>query len=82
MQTQNRKYYENLFRPYPDLVTIAQFRKMLGGIANGTARKLLQENHVQHFMINHTYLIPKTYIIDYVLSAHYSTYKKTLQVEI
>ena len=82
MQTKDRKYYETLFRPYPDLVTIDQFRKMLGGIGNGTARKLLQENYVHHFMIKHTYLIPKTYIVDYVLSDHYSTYKKTLQVEI
>lgn len=82
MQIKNRKYYETLFRPYPDLVTIDQFRKMLGGIGNGTARKLLQENSVRHFMIRRTYLIPKTYIVDYVLSDQYNTYKKTLQVEI
>ena len=82
MQTKNRKYYEDLFRPYPDLVTLDQFRKMLGGIGDGTARKLLRANRVQHFLINHTYLIPKVCIIDYVLCDHYAEFKKTLKVQI
>ena len=82
VQTKNRKYYEALFRPYPDLVTLDQFRQMLGGIGDGTARKLLRANRVQHFLINHTYLIPKVCVIDYVLSTHYSEFKKTLKVQI
>ncbi len=82
MKTKNRKYYEALFSTYPDLVTLGQFRKMLGGICAGTARKLLRENRVQHFMIRYTYLIPKTYIIDYVLSDDYAEFKKTLKVKI
>lgn len=82
MQTKNRKHYENLFSPYPDLVTLDQFRKMLGGICAGTARKLLQENRVHHFMVRHTYLIPKVWVIEYVLSDDYAEFKKTLKVQI
>ena len=82
MQTKSKKYYETLFLPYPDLVTISQFRKMLGGIGDGTARKLLRANLVRHLVVNHTYLIPKVYIVDYVLSAHYAKFKKMLKVEI
>ena len=33
-----RKYYEQLFNKYPDVVTLSQFRNMLGGIGDGTAR--------------------------------------------
>ena len=53
---------------------------MLGGIGDKTARKLIRENRVQHFCIRCTYLIPKAWVIDYVLSEHYTEYKKTLKV--
>ena len=32
----NRKYYENLFADYPSVVTLTQFRGMLGGIGDST----------------------------------------------
>ena len=54
-----RKYYEQLFNKYPDVVTLSQFRNMLGGIGDGTARKLMRENRVKHYYIRSTYLIPK-----------------------
>ena len=28
----NRSYYEKLFKAYPDVVTLPEFRAMLGGI--------------------------------------------------
>lgn len=51
-----RKYYEQLFNKYPDVVTLSQFRNMLGGIGDGTARKLMRENRVKHYYIRSTYL--------------------------
>ena len=51
----NRKYYEQLFNKYPDVVTLSQFRNMLGGIGDGTARKLMRENRVKHYYIRSTY---------------------------
>ncbi len=47
----SRKFYEEMFKPYPDVVMLLQFRKMLGDIADSTTRKLVQENHVEHFYI-------------------------------
>lgn len=67
----NRKYYEQLYTEYPTVVTLIQFRQMLGGIGDTTARKLMRENRVKHYYIRHTYLIPKDWVIDYVLSEHY-----------
>jgi hypothetical protein len=47
----NRAYYKELYKDYPDLVTLEQFRQMLGGIGDTTARKLIRGNHVKHFYI-------------------------------
>lgn len=76
----NLPYYEKFFETYPDVVTLPEFREMIGGIGDTTARKLMRSNHVQHFCIRHTYLIPKASVIDYVLSKHYAQYCKELKV--
>ncbi len=77
-----RDYYEKLYSNYPDIVTLLEFRAMLGGIGDSTARKLLKANLVQHYYIRCTYLIPKASAIDYVLSEHYATYRKKLRVRV
>ena len=77
-----RKYYEQLFNKYPDVVTLSQCRNMLGGIGDGTARKLMRENRVKHYYIRSTYLIPKAWVIDYVLSDHYAEYKDQLKAQV
>ena len=46
----NRPYYEKLFEAYPDVVTLPEFREMLGGIGDTTARKLMRGNYVRHFL--------------------------------
>ncbi len=77
-----RKYYEDLFHSYPDVVTLPTFRKMLGGIADSTARKIIQGDHIHHFYIRDTYFIPKPCVIDYVLSEHYAKFRKSLKARI
>lgn len=77
-----RKYYEKLFDTYPDVVTLPEFREMLGGIGDHTARKLMRGNHVHHYCIRNTYLIPKASVINYVLSSHYAQYSRKLRVQI
>jgi hypothetical protein len=78
----SRSHYEQLFSKFPDVVTIPEFCRMLGGIADSTARKLVRKNIVRHYYVRDTYLIPKSWIIDYVLSNHYDKYKKELKVQI
>lgn len=75
----DRKYYERLYAKYPDVVTTAQLCKMLGGIADSTARKLIRNNHIKHFHIRGSYLVPKSCVIDYVLSKHYYIYRSKLR---
>ena len=47
----NRKQLEKRFSIYPDVVTLQEFRQMLGGIGDKTARKLVRENRVKHYYI-------------------------------
>ena len=51
----NRKQLEKRFSIYPDVVTLQEFRQMLGGIGDKTARKLVRENRVKHYYIRNTY---------------------------
>ena len=65
-----REHYENLFAAYPDVVTLPEFCKMLGGIGDTTARKLMRGNYVKHFYVRYIYLIPKQCVIDYILNMY------------
>lgn len=55
---------------------------MLGGIGDGTARKLMRAGRVKHFYIRDTYMVPKGYVIEYILGEHYEEYKYDLKVQI
>lgn len=78
----DKLYYRERSKDYPDVVTLEQFREMLGGIAYSTARKLMKTGKVKHFYIRDTYMIPKEYVIEYVLGEHYAEYKYSLKVQI
>ena len=67
---QSRKYYEAYWSQYDDVVTLNEFRKMLGGLGEVQARRLLQNKTVKSFKIRGEYHIPKQCVIDYVLSTH------------
>lgn len=75
-------YYQKLFKDYPDVVGISDFRKMLGGISEVFAWRLMRENRVKHFIIGNSYKIPKIWVIEYVLSDFYKEDKKRLKVQI
>ena len=42
----------------------------------------MRENRVKHFYIQTTFLIPKAWVIDYVMSDHYNEYKILLKAQI
>ena len=75
---QDRKYYEDQFRNYPDVVTKNQLMDMLGGICEKTAQSLLQKNKVQNFKIGNRYHIPKACVIDFLTSSDYIPFKKQM----
>ena len=71
-----------LFENYPDVVNTKQFREMLGGVNEKTVLYLLRRDQVKHFRIRNAYMIPKVWVIDYVLSEHYAKYKNELSVQV
>ena len=64
----SREYYEAEFTAYPDVVTLKEMRKMLGGISEKKALGLLHNKLIKAFYIEQRYLIPKVCIIDYLIT--------------
>lgn len=59
MKGRSKKYYRKIFRAYPDMVTLLQFREMLSGVSDNFARKLIHEKHVKSIFIKPHYYISK-----------------------
>lgn len=79
MNNMTRKELKILFRDYPDVVSLPEMCAMMGGIGDGTARKLLRSGRIKSFLIRSTYYIPKKCVIDYLLSDHYKMYRQELK---
>jgi hypothetical protein len=80
MKSKSKEYYIALFADYPDLVTVLQFREMLGGVSDSFVRNLITGNKVRHFKVKPYFYIPKCSIIEYVLSDDYA--HRNLKVKI
>ena len=76
-----RNFYNRLFAKYPDVVNLKQLREMLGGISEGTALKLMQENKIKHYKVKYQYRIPKKWVIDYIMSDEYEEYNPALMFQ-
>jgi len=74
----SKTFYEEQFASYPDLVDLLSFRRMLGGIGDSFARKLIHEKYVQAVFIKPHYWITKKSVIEYLLSDDYG--KRRLKV--
>ena len=78
-----RKHYEALFNSYPDVVDTETARIMLGGIGICTVWKLIRDGHLRHInYLEQSFLIPKDWLIDYIMGDHYATYKHTLKSQV
>lgn len=76
----NTTYYEDRFSSYPDLVDLITFRKMLGGIGDTFARRLVHEKRVDYIFIKPRYWISKKSIILYLMSADYANRRLKVKV--
>lgn len=56
-----------IFRDYPDVVTIDDLQSMLH-IGRNTAYKLLQDNIIKTLKVGKRYIIPKTSVVNFVTS--------------
>ena len=58
--------YKTMFSDYPDVVTVAQLRKMLG-ISRHLAYDLIAQKRIKAFQLGNSYKIPKVNVIDYTI---------------
>ena len=60
--------YKTMFSDYPDVVTVAQLRKMLG-ISRHLAYELICEKKIKAFQLGNSYKIPKVSVIEYIIQS-------------
>lgn len=57
--------HTDIFKDYPDVVTIDQLQKMLN-IGRNSAYELLRNNIIKSVRVGKRYIIPKVYVIAYL----------------
>lgn len=63
-----KETYNLMFTDYPYIVNLVQMRKMLGGISNTLAYRILKENIIKSRKVGREYKIPKVNVIDYMMA--------------
>lgn len=63
-----KETYTLMFTDYPDIVNLVQMRKMLGGISNSLAYRMLREKKIKSKKVGREYKIPKVNVIKYVMT--------------
>lgn len=63
-----KESYTLMFIDYPDIVNLTQMRKMLGGISNSLAYRMLREKKIKSKKVGREYKIPKVNVIKYVMT--------------
>lgn len=63
-----KESYTLMFTDYPDIVNLTQMRKMLGGISNSLAYRMLREKKIKSKKVGREYKLPKVNVIKYVMT--------------
>lgn len=63
-----KETYTLMFTDYPDIVNLIQMRKMLGGISNTLAYRMLREKKIKSKKVGREYRIPKVNVIKYMMT--------------
>lgn len=63
-----KETYTLMFTDSPDIVNLVQMRKMLGGISNTLAYRMLREKKIKSKKVGREYKIPKVNVIKYVMT--------------
>lgn len=63
-----KETYTLMFTDYSDIVNLVQMRKMLGGISNTLAYRMLREKKIKSKKVGREYKIPKVNVINYVMT--------------
>lgn len=64
---ENKEYYSELFKDYPDVVRVYQLKEMLHKTGKNKIYKLLKDKKIHSKRIGRDYYIPKVSIINYLM---------------
>ena len=64
---ENKEYYSELFKDYPDVVRVYQLQEMLPKTGKNKIYKLLKDKKIHSKRIGRDYYIPKVSIINYLM---------------
>jgi excisionase family DNA binding protein len=62
---------ENMFRQYPDVMTVRQLAKALG-IGKNKAYEMLKKQVISSIKLGRKYIIPRQYLLDYIEASRYN----------
>lgn len=63
-----KETYTLMFTDYPDIVNLMQMRKMLCGISNTLAYRMLRDKTIKSKKVGREYKIPKVNVINYMMA--------------
>ncbi|MCF0124757.1 MAG: DNA-binding protein [Clostridia bacterium] len=63
-----KETYTLMFTDYPDIVNLMQMRKMLGGISNTLAYRMLRDKTIKSKKVGREYKISKVNVINYMMA--------------
>lgn len=64
---ENKEYYSELSKDYPDVVRVYQLKEMLPKTGKNKIYKLLKDKKIHSKRIGRDYYIPKVSIINYLM---------------
>lgn len=71
-------YYRNLFKDYPDLLTVRQLCKMLKFRSQTSIMRRIQQKCIPYYRNGRQYMIPKEWAIQYILSKDFEAHRSQL----
>lgn len=73
------KYVSQLYQ-YPDVLSTAELKKVLGISSHATVKKLIDQGNLRCFKLRNTYRFPKTYVIDFMMSDDFIKLRRDIEV--
>ena len=65
---QARKFYRKMFANYPDVLTVEDATNLLGFKSQTGVIRRIHQNRIRYLKVGRNFMIPKEYLIDYLLS--------------
>ena len=70
---QARQFYRRMFANYPDVLTVEDATNLLGFKSQTGVIRRIHQNRIRYLKVGRNFMIPKEYLIEYLLSDCFNT---------